>query len=216
MVLAIAFVATGGKAYYLAGFIPALIGAGAQPAIDWMQRGRSGARKTVVGFALALTVTSTILATLPVLPVAILHRTPIVALNYDEGETIGWPTYVEEIAYVYRLVPAPERADTSVLASNYGEAGAVDRFGPALGLPDAFSGQDGFWYWGPPPATSNLSVVVGFDRRQLMRWFAGCALEGHLSNTYQVKNQERGTPIWICHQPRHDWSELWPGLRDLG
>jgi 4-amino-4-deoxy-L-arabinose transferase-like glycosyltransferase len=216
VVLAVVFVATGGKAYYLAGFVPALIGAGAQPAIDWMRRGRSGARRTLAGCALVLTVVSTILFTLPVLPLAILHRTPIVALNYDEGETIGWSTYVDEIADVYRQVPAPERVGTSVLASNYGEAGAVDRFGPALGLPHAFSGQDGFWYWGPPPSTSNSFVVVGFDQRQLTRWFARCVLGGHLSNTHQVKNQEQGTPIWTCRQLRHDWSELWPQFRNLG
>jgi hypothetical protein len=216
LVLAVVFVATGGKAYYLAGFVPALIGAGAQPAIDWMRRGRPRARKTVVGCALGLTVASTVLVTLPVLPLAVVHRTPVVALNYDEGETIGWPTYVAEIAEVYRQVPASERVDTSLLASNYGEAGAVDRFGPTLGLPEAFSGQDGFWYWGPPPSTSTMSVVIGFDRRQLARWFAGCTLDGRLSNTYRVKNQEQGTPIWTCRQPRHDWSELWPELRDLG
>jgi hypothetical protein len=216
VVLAVAFVATGGKAYYLAGFTPALIGAGAQPTVDWMRRGRAAARQSLVGCALVLTVASTILFTLPVLPLAVLHRTPVVALNYDEGETIGWPTYVDEIAVVYRRVPAAERPDTIVLASNYGEAGAVDRFGPALGLPEAFSGQDGFWYWGPPPAASDAAVVVGFDHRQLTRWFAHCAPDGHLSNSYGVKNQEQGTPIWTCGGRRHDWSGLWPQFRNLG
>ena len=46
-----------------------------------------------------------VLATLPVLPVSVVHDTPIVVLNYDAGETIGWPAFVAEIAAVYRSLP---------------------------------------------------------------------------------------------------------------
>jgi hypothetical protein len=45
--------------------------------------------------------------TLPVLPVSVVHGTPIVMLNYDAGETIGWPAFVAEIAAAYRSLPHP-------------------------------------------------------------------------------------------------------------
>ena len=69
---------------------------------------------------------------------------PIVALNTDAGETIGWPAFVHEIAAVYSSLPVSQRPAATVLTSNYGEAGAVDRFGPADGLPAAYSGHMAF------------------------------------------------------------------------
>ncbi len=142
--LAIVFLATGGKGYDLAGYLPVLLAAGSQPAIDWLGRGRVCVRRAVAVAALILTALGTILSTLPVLPVGLLHETPIVALNYDEGETVGWPSYVGQIAGVYDRVPPAQRPTTSILASNYGEAGAVDRFGASFGLPQALSPQDAF------------------------------------------------------------------------
>ena len=137
VILAAVFVVTGGKSYYLAGMLPVLVAAGAQPAIDWLHRGRPPVRMGLLAVALCLTIPPVILFTLPVLPVSALHRTPIVTVNYDEGETVGWPTYVAQIAGVYRQVPADQRGSTAILTSNYGEAGAVDRFGSAFGLPAA-------------------------------------------------------------------------------
>ena len=54
----------------------------------------------------------------------------MIAVNGDVGETIGWPDLARAVAAVSR------RAGTGpvVFTSNYGEAGAVDRTAPALGL----------------------------------------------------------------------------------
>ena len=159
-VLAVAFMLTGGKPYYLAGMFPVLIGAGAQPAADWLARGRTALRRGLVAAAVGLSL-AIVPITLPVVPVSSLHSTAIVALNYDAGETVGWPAFVSEIAAAYRTLPPGQRSSAIVLTSNYGEAGAVDHFGPADGLPAAYSGHNGFWYWGPPPATATTAIVVG-------------------------------------------------------
>ena len=55
----------------------------------------------------------------------------------------GGRRYVSQIADVYRTVPTSGR--TAVVTSNYGEAGAVARLGPALGLPGALSGQNALY-----------------------------------------------------------------------
>ncbi len=133
-VLAVAFMLTGGKPYYLAAYFPALLAAGAQPAVDWAGRAHRRGRAGLITAGLVLAVLQ-LPITLPVLPVSVVHDTPIVALNYDAGETIGWPAFVREIATAYRSLPPAQRSATTVLTSNYGEAGAVDQFGPADGLP---------------------------------------------------------------------------------
>lgn len=210
-VLAVAFMLTGGKPYYLAGMFPVLLAAGAQPAVDWVARGRRRTRLVAAGLALSLL---ELPITLPLLPVSVVHDTPIVALNYDAGETIGWPTFVAELGVVYRSLPPAERATAIVLTSNYGEAGAVDRFGPADGLPAAYSGHNGFWYWGPPPASASIAVVVGYTRAQL-GFCRSVRLAASLNNHEQVSDQEQGASVWIC-QPDRSWAAIWPSQRDFG
>jgi 4-amino-4-deoxy-L-arabinose transferase-like glycosyltransferase len=206
---------TGGKPYYLGGLAPLLLAAGAQPALDWLRRGRQRLRAALAAAAVTLTLTA-LPVTLPVLSVASVHATPITALNYDAGETIGWPAYVREVAAVYRALPAPERSSAIVLASNYGEAGAVQRFGPADGLPAAYSGHNGFWYWGPPPAWATTAVAVGFGQQALAPVCGSLRLAGHLDNHVGVHDDEQGAPVWVCGSLRGSWRALWPRLRAFG
>ena len=214
LVLAVVFIATGGKPYYLAGMFPVLFAAGAQPTINWIRRRRARLRRGLVIGAVALSLTA-IPVTLPVLPADLVHDTPIVKLNYDAGETIGWPAFVRQIAAVYHSLPPAQRAHAIVLASNYGEAGAVDRFGPGYRLPPAYSGHMAFWYWGPPPASTDTAVAVGFSAGQLTRVCGQLRLAGHLNNRLGVSNQEQGAPVWVCQRTGRPWRQIWPGLRDF-
>jgi hypothetical protein len=216
VLLAVAFIASGGKPYYLGGMFPLLVAAGARPTVAWVRRGRSLVRRGALLAALALSAATAVPLMLPVVPVGTLHRTPIVAVNYDAGETVAWPTYVGEIAAVYRRLPAGQRASAVILASNYGEAGAVDRFGSAWGLPQAFSGHNGFWYWGPPPASARTVVAVGFERSYLERFFGSCRLASQLDNHLGVDDDEQHAPVWVCSGLRGNWRTLWPEFRQLG
>ena len=215
VVLAAAFLVTGGKPYYLAGMFPLLLAAGAGPVVAWLGRGRTRLRTGLISAAVALSLTAVPL-TLPVLPAADLRYTPIVQLNYDAGETVGWPAYVREIAAVYDSLPAVRRSSTVVLASNYGEAGAVGRYGQAAGLPQVYSGHNGYWYWGPPPAWASTAVSVGFDRATLAGFCGSLRLAARLNNHLGVANQEQGAPVWVCSQLRAAWTVIWPRLRNLG
>lgn len=215
LVLVAVFLITGGKPYYLAGMFPLLLAAGAQPVVEWTRRGRSRLRRALAGAAVVLSLTSLPIV-LPIVPVGSIRHTPIVTLNYDAGETIGWPAYVREIGAVYTTLPAARRASTIVLASNYGEAGAVDRFGAADGLPAAYGVHNGFWYWGPPPASATAAVAVGFDRGTLVRICGTLRLAGRLNNHVGVADDEQGAPVWVCSALRAPWPVLWPRLRVLG
>ncbi|HEX6933603.1 MAG TPA: hypothetical protein VF162_15765 [Streptosporangiaceae bacterium] len=172
-----------------------------------------GVRRGLLVIAFALSIAA-LPITLPVLPMSAVSHTPVVALNYDAGETIGWPAFVREIAAVYRSLPASQRASATVLASNYGEAGAVDRFGTAYGLPPGYSGHMAFWYWGPPPASATTAIVVGYLRSQL--GFCGSvSLATRLNNHQQVSDDEQGAPVWICRDLRASWRVIWPSQRSF-
>ena len=44
------------------------------------------------------------------------------------------------VARVYNSLPPDVRARTAIFAQNYGQAGAIDLFGPKYGLPPAIAG----------------------------------------------------------------------------
>lgn len=216
IVLVVVFTVSGGKPYYLGGMFPVLLATGAQPAVEWARRRRPRLRVGLLTAALVLTPLTAIPVSLPVVPVADVHATPIVALNYDAGETIGWPAYVRQIAVVYRSLPAAQRSKTIVLGSNYGEAGAVDHFGQAYGLPAAYGVHNGYWYWGPPAPSATAVVAVGFDRQTLTPVCRTLRLAAHLNNHLGVHDDEQGAPVWICSTLRGSWTAIWPRLRLLG
>jgi hypothetical protein len=213
VVLAVVFEVTGGKAYYLASMLPVFLAAGAQPIIEWVGAGHAALRRRGCLAALLVATAINVIITLPVLPASALHDTPIPTINTDPGETVAWPTYVAEIAAVYHHSGT---GPTAIVTKNYGEAGAVDHFGPAFGLPQAQSGQDGFWYWGPPPADSRGYVVVGYAARTLARSFAFCRLATVLDNHLSLKDHEQHAPVWQCIGLRGSWSTRWPSFKDLG
>jgi 4-amino-4-deoxy-L-arabinose transferase-like glycosyltransferase len=214
-IVLVIFEVTGGKSYYLATMVPVFLAAGSQPMLDWIRRGGRGARTgTLIGLAIAGAIN--LVVTLPIIPAGDLHKTPIPALNTDPGETVAWPTYVSQIARVYRSIPAGARAETVVFTKNYGEAGAIDRFGAAVGLPTAYSPHNGFWYWGLPPNHDHLAVVVGYSRHTLAHDFAYCTQAGTLNNGLHLNDTEQGSPIWRCAGMRESWSRLWPHLKELG
>ena len=145
--------------------------------------------------------------TLPLVPVTALHDTPIVAVNYDAGETVAWPAFVKEIAAAYR-------PGEVVLTGNYGEAGAVDHYGHAYGLPSAYSVNNAFWYWGPPPGSAP-ALAVGFSTSQVARFCPGATLTAHLNNHLQINDDEQDAPLWTCPRPAASWASLWRSLRVL-
>jgi 4-amino-4-deoxy-L-arabinose transferase-like glycosyltransferase len=203
--LAAVFLLTGGKPYYLAGLYPLLLAAGAQPTVDWARRRRSRTSLLVAGLALS-GATSAVIA-LPVLPVR--DAGPVIALNEDAGETVGWPAFVRTVANVHT-------GEAVVLTQNYGQAGAIDRYGPKLGLPAAYSGHNGYALWGPPPERDVPVVAVGIPRDNLDRWFRRCKLAARIDNRVGIANEEQGAPLHVCNERRKTWAALWPQISHLG
>ena len=103
-----------------------------------------------------------------------------------------------------------------IVTFNYGQAGAINRYGPARGLSRVFSGHNGYWQWGPPPSGSGPVLAVGFPRMQLERRFSGCRPAGRVDTPEGVDNEEDGTLLALCAGPAEPWDRLWPRLKRLG
>jgi hypothetical protein len=208
----------GGKPYYPGAAYTFLLGAGCVP----LER-RLAARRPLPGHlrptaakAAAMLVGGVVASTITmsVLPARALHTLPLQKINYDLGETIAWPRLVALVAREYHALPAAQRRRTAILTGNYGEAGAIDRYGPGLGLPQAYSGHNNFWLWGPPPAADSAAIVVNLDPSLLHREFRQVRRIATFWNGLGVSDDEQGAPVYLASGLRSSWAQAWPAFRD--
>lgn len=206
-----ALILSGGKAYYAAGLLPVLVAAGGAAADEWIARRHSALRTGLVAAALGLSLVISAALGLAVVPVRLLGPSGILAVNPDAGEQVGWPQFAAAVAKAYDRIPGPERARAEIFTGNYGQAGAVDKYGGALGLPQAFSGHNGFAQWGPPDADGPV-VVVGLPASALPGFFRGCRLVTHVDNGLGLDNDEQGDTVRLCSGTARPWATMWPDL----
>jgi hypothetical protein len=209
-VLAMLVLVTGGQPYYTSGLVLALFASGSIPTVRWMSG--SATRRAALGGAFVAGVLVSALFALPVLPVSTLARTPIADINQAVSDQIGWPVYVQQIAEVHRALPTAEAQRTVIITANYGEAGALDRFG-GPDLPPVVSGHNELWFRDRPPAEADVAVAVGFPERSLAQLFAACDIALVLDNGVDIPNEEQGLPVQVCRGPVSPWNDLWKSLR---
>ena len=133
-------------------------------------------------------------------------------LNYDQGETIGWPQLTATVSRVYHSLPAAAWPVTSIFTANYGEAGALALYGPAAGLPPPLSSHNTYWLWGPARQPDQTVIAVGTGQA-LLRYFHSCTPAATFHSPHNVNNDENGVVISTCSGPRAPWPVLWPQLR---
>jgi 4-amino-4-deoxy-L-arabinose transferase-like glycosyltransferase len=210
LALALLYLVGDGKAYYLASLYPALLGLGALPAAAWTLRRPRNLRLLVGAFALTVAINGFI--ALPLLPEKSLQGSVVVALNPDQGETVGWPRFIKTIATTWHNLPSSERTHTAIFTSSYAEAGAIDVLGHKHGLPDAYSGHNGFSEWGQPPARDTHALIIGYDGpADAAPYFVHCRTLATIDNRVNLHNDEQGLPVQLC-QPEASWATLWPHL----
>jgi Dolichyl-phosphate-mannose-protein mannosyltransferase len=199
---------TGGQAYYPFGLLLLLYAAGCVRAGDRVEGRRSAWADRVGGPVVAANLVIAVGVTLPVFPVRAIPA-PVAAINQVVRDSVGWPRYVDEVAEVVATLPAADRSRAVLLAGNYGEAGALDRFGPGRGLPPVYSGHNQLFRLGPPPDSATVVVTVGLDASSS---FASCDQVRQLDDEVGVANEEQGRWISVCRGPRSPWAQLWPSF----
>jgi hypothetical protein len=125
----------------------------------------------------------------------------------------GWEEMVATVARVYDSLPPEERARCAIFASNYGEAGAIDFFGPRYKLPKASCGHNSYWLWGPANPEADIVITVGEDPEDVAESFHEVTEAARFSHEYNMP-YESDLPILIGRRPRMSWREIWPNTKD--
>jgi hypothetical protein len=209
LIVALFFIA--GQPYYTMGVVLALHAVGSVPTANWLA-GRAS-RKALVGAAVAVNAVAAAAFALPVFSLSTQEKISIASANQATRDQIGWPGYVSQVASVYRALPSGEAARAVVITSNYGQYGAIARYGAEHGLPVGrlYSGQNELRNLGRPPDGADVAIVVGIESHaELASHFDSCAVEGRLDSGYDIDNEEQDRPIEVCRGPREPWRTLWP------
>jgi Dolichyl-phosphate-mannose-protein mannosyltransferase len=133
------------------------------------------------------------------------------ALPQYFGDEFGWPEMVATVAGVYNSLPQEDRAKTGILAGNYGEAGAIDFFGPRYGLPKAISAHQNYYYWGPREYTGESLILLQWDLDDAQRWCQSVSEGPKLDPGYSM--DEEHYTILICHHLKQPLQQVWPRFK---
>jgi hypothetical protein len=226
------FLISHGKDYYSAPAYPILFAAGAVATERLLSRPVEQPSKwravlkpvcfawLVVGVGLLLPIV------LPVLPldglVRYLSHSPLrpkptersfvgTILPQFYADELPWREQVAAVARVYHSLSPDEQAKTAIFCDNYGQAGAIDFFGPRYGLPKALSGHQNYFLWGPRNYTGEIVIVVGTPESDVGEKFASVEVAATVNVPYAYFYETR--PILLCRGLKENLQTLWPRVK---
>ncbi len=212
------------KNYYVSPVYPVLLAAGAIHLERLLTR-RAWLR---VGYPVAIIASWCALAPLvmPILPVPqflAYHRmwrgfTPVVFENQAErplpqyfSDEFGWEAMAQKTAQVFHALPIQDQARTAIFANDYGQAAAIDFFGPGYGLPSSISKAETYWLWGSRQYDGGIVIVLGSDGRGDREHFRSVESAGRVAEEYS-RADERFT-VFLCRDMVAPLGTLWPKLK---
>jgi 4-amino-4-deoxy-L-arabinose transferase-like glycosyltransferase len=191
---------TQAKNYYASPIYPVLLAGGSILLERWFTPWvwlRVGYPTVIIlsGFALAPLV-------MPILPIPqfiAYHRlwhsfTPVVFESEPEkplpqyfADEFGWEAMTQKTAEVFHGLSAQNQAQTAIFANDYGQAAAIDFFGPRYGLPASISKAETFWLWGPRQYDGASAIVLGSDGRGDRDHFRSVQPAGQVDSEYSAR-----------------------------
>jgi hypothetical protein len=221
-----AFIALKAKNYYVAPIYPILFAAGAVGLERMAQGRRIGTWVRSAYVALVIAVGALLMPfSVPVLspenflryqkamgfqPPEIEHQQngPLPQWFADE---FGWQEMVEKVAKIYKSLSPEERARTAIFSNNWGDAAAVDFYGPRYGLPQAISRHNSYWIWGPRNYDGSTMIILHSDGRGDRQHFQSVEAVGRVEHPYSRRDEY--FDIYLCRGPKENLQQVWPNLK---
>lgn len=207
-----------GKHYYVVPAYPMLFAVGA---VFWE---RIRMKRVKAGYLVVLLASGIVIAplVLPILPPESLlayqklirYEVPKTEVEHVGplpqyfGDMFGWPEMVNKVTRVYSSLAPEERAKAAIFARNYGEAGAIDFFGPSRGLPKAISGHQNYFLWGPRNYTGEVIVVLQYRKEELVDACESIEETEVVDHPYSMA--EEHYTILVCRGLVRPLKEVWP------
>ncbi len=128
------------------------------------------------------------------------------------ADEFPWPGIVEAVARVYHSLTPEEQKRTAIFANNYGQASAIDFFGPQYGLPKAISGHQNYFLWGPRDYTGEIMIVLGDEESDALEHFNSVTVAATLNNPYAYRYEN--FPILLCRGLKWNLQTEWSRVKN--
>jgi hypothetical protein len=218
-----------GKSYYIGPIYPTIFAAGAMSFERWSGRFSSRTATAMRAAVIVLLVGNGVAGSPLELPIfskettaAFAQRTGLTSatrtnmgralrLPQDYADMLGWPELVRAVAHVYDSLPPEKRAQVVVAGENYGEAGALEFYGPKLGLPRVISAAGSYWFFGPGERPGTVMISLGVTREDLEKFYDKVTPAGRVLNDWGVP-EEMDVSIYVGEGPKATIQSFWPKL----
>jgi 4-amino-4-deoxy-L-arabinose transferase-like glycosyltransferase len=128
------------------------------------------------------------------------------------ADMFGSQERVAAVARAYQALPPEERSRCAIWGRDYGEAGAIDFFGRAYGLPHAISGHQNYYLWGPGPYTGECVITMNIAAEVLKPWFDRVELADTVHCDYCMPDKA-SAPIHVCRGLKQPLRDFWPKVK---
>ena len=224
IVLAI-FMVLNGKTYYVLPVYPLIVAAGgvaweSVASVPWRRLRIATIALMIIGgiatipFGVPVLPVNTFLSYLRALPGFKVQTERDVTEELPQlyADMFGWQRLANTVANVYHGLPQKEQAGCAIIGGNYGEAGAIDYYGPDLDLPKAIGGHNSYYYWGPRNYSGECVILVGNEAALQKDLFAEATLVATVENPNGVPIEQH-VPIYVCRRPTAPLAQLWPHFK---
>jgi Dolichyl-phosphate-mannose-protein mannosyltransferase len=219
-------VALKGKFYYVAPVYPVMFAAGGV-AFESLTESARWRRLRTLYAAVMLAVGAVIAPTMiPLLPVKTFitysqkfgirqqkfENQPLNELPQIYADMFGWENRVKIVADYFHSLPPAEQKVTAIAAPDYGQAGAVDLFGPRYGLPKSISDNNNYWIWGPREYRGDSIILL--NEGSPGKYASQCASFSLVAQPHDPYSRlDSNRPIYHCRGLKRDLHDLWPELK---
>ncbi|HLO28024.1 MAG TPA: glycosyltransferase family 39 protein [Anaerolineales bacterium] len=227
IVLLLIFMLQHAKNYFLAPIYPVLFAAGAVLFEQLVQAGRRSWLKAA--FVSLLVIGGILVAPLaiPILPLRahlaytrITSGTDTQSEIYETGvfpqhfaDRFGWEEMAVTVADVYHSLPPEDQANACIFAGNYGEAGALEFYGPRYGLPHVISGHNNYYLWGPDDCTGETVITIGAGNLEDLKQAFSDVRQVDQTHCDYCMPYENNLPIYVARGLKSPLEQLWPGVK---
>jgi hypothetical protein len=221
------FIVLHGKSYYLAPAYPMLFAAGGVAFEHIFGTRLQWIKPIFVGVIVVMGALCAPLV-LPILPpdkliayMRAIHMEPprtetshTEALPQIFADQFGWEQMASSVAHVYHHLRPEDEKRAAIFCQNYGEAGAIDFFGPKLGLPPVISGHQNYFLWGPRDWNGEVVLVLDSNDEDERGLFASVEDLGQVVSSPWAMPFERRRHIYLCRDLKISVREFWPRAKN--
>jgi len=129
------------------------------------------------------------------------------------ADRFGWEELAADVSKVYESLPDSEKAVTVVLASNYGEAGALDYYSTQYKLPEVVCPHNSYWYWAKPDSNKIKTVIIIGGNLDDHKSACGSVTIAAVHKAKYSMPYENNLPIYICRNIYRSLKEIWQRSR---